>query len=298
MDAFLAEQEKQDHFGHNLRRNKHVKINRASILQNTKEELEMAEAEEKAYIAKVRQEEEEAFLAKEKAEEDARKAEEEAKKAEEENKKAEIEAKKAAKKAEEDAKKAAKKAEEDAKKAEIEAKKAAKKAEPNQDVKKDSGMKEQIKKIGGLFAMNKDDSSKASGESDEASETDTTDNADLGNEKPVEESKISDEKAATSPMIKVNPYLIRVNTDERIMITKQTFRIGKSVVADYTITGNGAISRIHAIITGKNGEYFIKDNKSTNHTFVNGESVEDGESAQLTNDCKIVLGDEEFVFKL
>ena len=83
------------------------------------------------------------------------------------------------------------------------------------------------------------------------------------------------------------------------MITKQTFKIGKAGMGvDYTISGNGAISRVHAIITGKDGEYFIKDNKSTNHTFVNGKSVDEGESEKLTDNCKIVLGDEEFIFKL
>lgn len=98
---------------------------------------------------------------------------------------------------------------------------------------------------------------------------------------------------------KVNPYLIRVNTDERIMIMKQTFKIGKAGMGvDYTISGNGAISRVHAIITGKDGEYFIKDNKSTNHTFVDGKNVEEGENVKLTDGCKIVLGDEEFIFKL
>lgn len=107
------------------------------------------------------------------------------------------------------------------------------------------------------------------------------------------------QQAANTPVPKVNPYLLRVNTDERIMITKQTFKIGKaSVVADYAVKGNNAISRVHAIITNKDGVYSIKDNKSTNHTFVNGKILDDGESAELTNDSKIVLGDEEFIFKM
>lgn len=98
---------------------------------------------------------------------------------------------------------------------------------------------------------------------------------------------------------KVNPYLVRVNTDERIMITKQSFKIGKaSMGVDYTVKGNGAVSRIHAIITSKDGIYYVKDNKSTNHTYVNGKIIDDGENALLTHDSKIVLGDEEFIFKL
>ena len=98
---------------------------------------------------------------------------------------------------------------------------------------------------------------------------------------------------------KVNPYLIRVNTNERIMITKQNFKVGKaSMGVDYTVKGNGAVSRVHAVITNKDGIYYIRDNKSTNHTYVNGKMLEEGENELLTQDCKIVLGDEEFIFKL
>lgn len=98
---------------------------------------------------------------------------------------------------------------------------------------------------------------------------------------------------------KANPYLIRTNTEERVMITKQTFKIGKaSVGVDYTIRGNGAISRSHAIIMNKDDVFYIKDNKSTNHTYVNNKMVQEGQMELLTHDCKIVLGDEEFTFKL
>ena len=115
---------------------------------------------------------------------------------------------------------------------------------------------------------------------------------------PEDSSEVK-EPVKAAPIPKVNPYLIRVNTEERIMITKQTFKLGKaSMGVDYTVKGNGAISRVHAIITNKEDEYYIKDNKSTNHTFVNGKVIEDGESELLTHDCKIVLGDEEFIFKL
>ena len=98
---------------------------------------------------------------------------------------------------------------------------------------------------------------------------------------------------------KANPYLIRVNTGERVMITKQTFKIGKaSMGVDYTVKGNGAVSRVHAVITNKDDVYYIKDNKSTNHTYVNGKIVDEGREELLTHDSKIMLGDEEFIFKL
>lgn len=103
----------------------------------------------------------------------------------------------------------------------------------------------------------------------------------------------------TGAMPKVNPYLVRVNTDERIMITKQIFKIGKaSMGVDYSVRGNGAVSRIHAILSNRDNVYYIKDNKSTNHTYVNGKILDEGQEELLTHDSKIMLGDEEFVFKL
>lgn len=116
-------------------------------------------------------------------------------------------------------------------------------------------------------------------------------------EKPVRNpKKSSNGKKKVIP--KVHPYLVRVNTQDRMMVAKQNFKIGKSSLADYTVEGNNAVSRVHAIITNKDGEYFIKDNKSTNHTYVNGKMLQDDESELLVHDSKIVLGDEEFEFKM
>lgn len=107
-------------------------------------------------------------------------------------------------------------------------------------------------------------------------------------------------KAATGNNVpKALPYLIRVSTEERIMLSKVTFKIGKATRGvDYTVGGNGAISRQHAIITQKDGVCYIKDNKSTNHTFVNGKVIEEGVEEILTHDSMIRLADEEFVFKI
>lgn len=98
---------------------------------------------------------------------------------------------------------------------------------------------------------------------------------------------------------KAMPYLIRVNTEERIMLGKMIFKIGKATRGvDYTVSGNGAISRQHAVITQKDGVCYIKDNKSTNHTYVNDRIIDDGVEEILTHDSLIRLGDEEFIFKI
>ncbi|MBO5089060.1 MAG: FHA domain-containing protein, partial [Lachnospiraceae bacterium] len=124
-------------------------------------------------------------------------------------------------------------------------------------------------------------------------------------EEEVDSNVIQSQTVAATAVVKTvdvpkaNPYLVRVNTEERIMITKQNFKVGKaSMGVDYTVKGNSAVSRVHAIIVNKDDTYYVKDNKSTNHTFVNGKILDEGENEPLTHDCKIVLGDEEFVFKL
>ena len=103
----------------------------------------------------------------------------------------------------------------------------------------------------------------------------------------------------TASMPKALPYLIRVSTEERIMLNKAIFKIGKATRGvDYTVGGNGAISRQHAFIIQKDGVCYIKDNKSTNHTYVNGKRVEDGVEEILTHDSLVRLADEEFTFKI
>lgn len=97
--------------------------------------------------------------------------------------------------------------------------------------------------------------------------------------------------------IKINPYLIRNDNHERIMITKAVFKIGKaSRGVDYHIGGNSAISRQHCVILHKGDSYYLKDNKSTNHTYLDGRQLEPDEEALLKNKAVITLGDEDFTF--
>lgn len=106
-------------------------------------------------------------------------------------------------------------------------------------------------------------------------------------------------QAASGGTIKINPYLIRETTEEKVIINKDTFKIGKANRGvDYKIQGNGAISRVHAIIMLKDNAYYIKDNKSTNHTYVNNVQLEDDQELMLTDNCRITFGDEDFIFKL
>ena len=117
----------------------------------------------------------------------------------------------------------------------------------------------------------------------------------------VIENPVSEEARAPKPAInlKINPYIVRVDTEEKIIINKAVFKLGKaSRGVDYHISGNGAISRQHAIISKKDDGYYLKDNKSTNHTYINERQLEDGEEVLLKNNAKFRLGDETFLFKM
>ena len=103
---------------------------------------------------------------------------------------------------------------------------------------------------------------------------------------------------ASKPQAPV-PYLLRTATNEKIYINKPEFAIGRSATkADYTVTDNSDVSRIHCIIERKNGVSYIKDNQSTNGTYVNGKNIAGQENVFLTNNAKVSLGDEEFVYHI
>lgn len=94
------------------------------------------------------------------------------------------------------------------------------------------------------------------------------------------------------------PTLTRKSTGECIQINKQVFCIGKADQGvDFKITGNKSISRRHAYITSINGVNYLRDNNSTNHTFLNGTQVYSNMDVVIPNNSIIRLSNEEFIFK-
>ena len=95
------------------------------------------------------------------------------------------------------------------------------------------------------------------------------------------------------------PYLLRIKNGERIPITGNIFRLGKEEkFVDYVIHDNEAISRSHANIISRNGQYFLQDNNSTNHSFLNGQQCISNVELPLQDKASIRLGNEEFQFLL
>lgn len=71
------------------------------------------------------------------------------------------------------------------------------------------------------------------------------------------------------------------------------FSIGRSPDADLVIN-DPSISSSHAFIEEKNGEYYIRDNNSTNGTYINENIIS---SEKLTDGCKFSIYDTEFIFR-
>ncbi len=95
------------------------------------------------------------------------------------------------------------------------------------------------------------------------------------------------------------PNLIRKSTGEEICIDKPVFRIGKEEgVVDYLIPDNPTISRSHADIISRNGQFFLYDNNSTNRSYVNNIIIEPLKNVEIFDGSVIRLSDEEFEFRI
>lgn len=97
----------------------------------------------------------------------------------------------------------------------------------------------------------------------------------------------------------LSPMLVRHKNNERIKITSSTFRLGRDRdFNDYTITDNKYIGHSHCHIVAKNGEYFIVDDNTKNHTFVDGKEIPPSTEIKISHGQRISLANEEFEFRL
>ena len=90
--------------------------------------------------------------------------------------------------------------------------------------------------------------------------------------------------------------LTRQVTGEKIELGKPSFVLGKNPEkSDYAVADNTNISRVHAVITTRNGRYYVMDQNSTNGTFINGRIIKAGQETEiLPGDC-LMLANEEFI---
>lgn len=93
------------------------------------------------------------------------------------------------------------------------------------------------------------------------------------------------------------PYMVRNKNQERININKPQFKLGtEPTYADYCIRDNSAVSHSHAYIMVKDGECYIVDTNSTNHTYVNGSLIPSNQQVMLSDMDEITLANEVFTY--
>lgn len=109
--------------------------------------------------------------------------------------------------------------------------------------------------------------------------------SEAGETAPLEQEK----KAIACIIQKADQRRIPLNQHERFLIG--TLR----GTCDYVVS-NSAVSRRHAEIIRKDDAYCIRDLKSSNHTYINGEKLVPEKEYPLKNGDTVVLGNEEFTF--
>ncbi|WHY85480.1 DUF6382 domain-containing protein [Neobacillus novalis] len=109
---------------------------------------------------------------------------------------------------------------------------------------------------------------------------------------------VADEGTTTLGIDAPQPFLLTVANREKIGIIKDVFKLGRDAKNVDYISNNKAVGRVHAHILTEDGEYFLKDNRSTNGSFVNDIKLARNEKVKIKHDDRITLANEEFIFKV
>ena len=98
---------------------------------------------------------------------------------------------------------------------------------------------------------------------------------------------------------RIRAYLVRISNYDKVAVNKPVFRIGKErSYVDYFVSNNNAVSRVHADIIKRGVSYYLKDDHSTNHTFVNGVLIAEDEETEIFDGDELMLANEAFEFHI
>ncbi|HLL78334.1 MAG TPA: FHA domain-containing protein [Ktedonobacteraceae bacterium] len=99
-----------------------------------------------------------------------------------------------------------------------------------------------------------------------------------------------------------NPAHLVLRSDTGEVLNEYTLdraemSIGRAPNSDVLLSKDKLTSRRHATILYENGQYFIRDERSANGTFVNSQQLEQMVSRQLNDGDQIGIGEHELLFK-
>jgi hypothetical protein len=84
--------------------------------------------------------------------------------------------------------------------------------------------------------------------------------------------------------------------NEEIKITKSGFVIGRLKDQVDHVMDNKAVGKVHAVITEKDGEYYIKDLNSRNGTYINNTRIECNKEFPVKNGDTITIANRDYMF--
>lgn len=97
----------------------------------------------------------------------------------------------------------------------------------------------------------------------------------------------------------VRAAIVRIRTRERFFISKSPFTIGRDTPGtDCDIHNNTNVGHKHASIIQRGSAFFVMDQNSTNHTYLNGQMITGGVETPLSKGDKLKFADEEFDFSI
>ena len=97
----------------------------------------------------------------------------------------------------------------------------------------------------------------------------------------------------------MQPYLLRLKNNERIPLDREVLRIGRDREnVDYSIPENKFVGHNHCHILSRNGEFFVVDDNSKNHTYVNGTMIQSNAEIKLSHGVIVSVANEEFELRL
>ena len=103
----------------------------------------------------------------------------------------------------------------------------------------------------------------------------------------------------SQPAPAVVPSLTRIRTGEVTYVNQPVFRIGKDPEQNnYCVGGNSAISRHHCDIVLREDGFYLIDQNSSNHVYVNGTMISSGMVYKIESGTVIRLADEDFLFQI
>src|SRR5216683_399435 len=95
--------------------------------------------------------------------------------------------------------------------------------------------------------------------------------------------------------------ILRTDTGEVLQeyaLEKSEINIGRAPTSDILLSKDKLTSRRHATVSYENGNYIIRDERSANGTFVNGQQLEEMTPRTLQDGDHIGIGEHELVFQV